>query len=337
VNRRRWLQAAVLLAIGLLILYGLLRTVHPAEVGTAIRGASLGWVLLGFLSSLGFVAIRSWRWHLILSASNSRATLGDATAVTAVGFGVNSVSPFKLGELLRIGMIAQRAEIGVGEAAATVVLERILDVLALLVLAIAAALLSGERSNAGGVWGGLALLSGISIAAGAAAYLMMLNRDRSLALAERLSRLLPERLRAPLLRFTDSVLQGLALLRSPQRFAASGVLSLAIWIVPTLGMIAYFRAVSPNLSLLTLYLAMTLFIITQAISVTPASVGTYEGLFVLVLNAFHAAPASSLTAVAVIAHVGGIAALLVAAALGAVWLRLNRVGLPVRTERALSS
>ena len=332
-SRRRWLQAAGLLIVGLLILYGLLRSVHPTEVAAAIRRASLGWVLLGMLSSLGFLAIRSWRWQLILSASSDRATFGDAAAVTAVGFGVNSVSPFKLGELLRIGMIAQRTDVGIGEAGATVVLERVLDVLALLVLAIATALLSGERSNAGGVWSGLAVLSAISIGA----YVMILNRTRTVSVVERLSRFLPDRLREPVVNLTDSVLRGLALLRSPQRFATSGLLSLVIWVIPTLGLVAYFRAVSPNLPFMTLYLALTLFVITQAISVTPGSVGTYEGLFLLVLSAFQGGPASTLAAVAVISHVGGIAALLLAAALGAVWLRLNRLPLPVRAQSALSS
>ena len=336
-TRRRWVQAAVLLAVGLLILYGLLRSVHPSEVGSAIRGASWGWILLGMLSSLGFIGIRSWRWQIMLEASTPSARLGDATAVTAIGFAVNSVSPFKLGELLRIGAIAQRTGIGVGEAGATVVLERILDVLALLVLALAAALLSGQRSGAGGVWAGLALLSAISLAVGVIAYFMVLNRERSLALVGRISGALPTRLRQPLVDLAVSILRGLTLLRSPARFAITGLLSLVIWIVPTLGLVAYFRSVSGGLPLTTLYLGLTLFVISQAISVTPGSVGTFEGLFVLILGAFGAGSASLLAAAAVIAHIGGIVALLFAGALGALWLRASRTPLPVRTQGPVAS
>ena len=336
-TRGRLIQAAVLLAVGLLILYGLLRTVHPSQVAAAIRGASPGWILLGMLSSLGFVAIRSVRWQVILAASSETARLSDATAVTSVGFGVNSVSPFKLGELLRIGMIAQRSGIGVGEAGATVVLERILDVLALLLLALATAVISGQRSSAGGVWSGLALLSAISLAVGVAAYLMTLNHARTMAIVQSLAGKAPHRLQQPIIDLIQSVLRGLSLLRAPDRFFISGLLSLLTWIVPTLGLVAYFRSVSQTLPLVTLYLALTLFVISQAISVTPASVGTYEGLFVLILSAFQAGPPSTLTAAAVIAHVGGIIALVGAAAVGALWLRFSRPPLPVRTERALTS
>ena len=168
-NRRRLIQAAVLLAIGVLILYGLLRTVHPDEVVAAIRGANPGWIAIGLAGYLAFLVIRGWRWHVILTASAPAATLGDATAVTAIGFALNAVSPFKLGELLRIGAIAPRARIGVGEATATVVLERVLDVLALLVIALAAAAVAGGGSNSFGLWSGVVVIAVASLVIGAVA------------------------------------------------------------------------------------------------------------------------------------------------------------------------
>src|SRR5947209_5827236 len=241
VTKRRAVQAAILLAIGALLLYGIVRTVHPDQVGAAIRRASLGWVILGALSSIGFIALRSLRWQLMLATSGDRVRLTDAAAVTGAGFAVNSVSPFKLGEFLRIGLIAERTGVGIGEAGATVVLERILDVLALLVLAIAAALLSGTRSGAGGMWRGLGVLSAISVVVGVAGYLMARNPEWTLALVRRFSRRVHARFPPPLIDLAASALRGLVLLQAPDRFALSCLLSLIIWIVPTLGLVAYFR------------------------------------------------------------------------------------------------
>ena len=104
---RRAVQAVALLVVGLLILVGVLRSVHPAQVAQALGHASPGWILLGTLSFVGFILVRGWRWQLILGASAPMARFGDATAVTAIGFAVNSVSPFKLGEVLRIAAIPQ--------------------------------------------------------------------------------------------------------------------------------------------------------------------------------------------------------------------------------------
>ena len=336
-NRRRLIQAAVLLAIGVLILYGLLRTVHPDEVVAAIRGANPGWIAIGLAGYLAFLVIRGWRWHVILAASAPAATLGDATAVTAIGFALNAVSPFKLGELLRIGAIAPRARIGVGEATATVVLERVLDVLALLVIALGAAAVAGGGSNSFGLWSGVVVIAAASLVIGVVAYLMVSYPQATLGVIDRAAARLPTRVEAFVDRFAASVLKGLASLRSPARLATAGVLSVLIWLCIDLGLIACFRALTPQLSFPTLTLACTIFIISQAISITPGSVGTYEGFFLLVLSTFGARPASLVAAAAVLNHVGNIAVLLLAGGIGALWLRVRRPALPVGLERPVPS
>jgi len=329
-------QATILLAVGVLILFGLLRSVHPGEVGAAIGHASPGWIALAEVGYLGFILVRGWRWQVILRASAPHAGLGDATAVTAIGFALNSVSPFKLGELLRIGAIAPRVKIGVGEAGATVVVERVLDVLALLVIAVAAAAISGGGSNSFGLWSGVFVIAAVSIAIAVVAYLMVTHPQSTLALIERMATRLPARLRTFVDTFAASVLRGFASLRSPGRLAAAGALSLLVWLCIVIGLSAFFRALTPQLSLSTLVLACTIFVVSQAVSITPGSVGTYEGFFLLVLSTFGARPAALVAAVAVLSHVGNIAALLGAGAIGALWLRLNRPALPVGLERPVA-
>ena len=83
-------------------------------------------------------------------------------------------------------------------------------------------------------------------------------------------------------------------------------------------------------------MACTIFIISQAISITPGSVGTYEGFFLLVLSTFGARPAALVAAVAVLSHVGNIAALLLSGAVGALWLRISRPALPVGSQRPVA-
>ena len=326
----------MLLAIGLLILYGLIRTVHPAEVASAIRGASIGWIVLAELFYVAFILVRGWRWLVILRASAPRVSFADATAVTGIGFAVNSVSPFKLGELLRIGAIAPRAGIGVGEAGATVVVERVLDVLALLVIAVGAAAISGAGSNSFGLWSGVVAIAAVSVVIGVIAYLMVTYPKPTLTVIDRIATHLPSRVGVFVDRFAESVLKGFASLRSPGRLAIAGLLSIVLWLCIVSGLIAYFRALSPQLALSTLVLACTIFIISQAISITPGSVGTYEGFFLLVLSTFGARPAALVAAVAVLSHVGNIAALLLSGAVGALWLRISRPALAVGSQRPVA-
>ncbi|TMD83682.1 MAG: flippase-like domain-containing protein [Chloroflexi bacterium] len=237
--------------------------------------------------------------------------------------------------MLRIGAIAPRVKIGVGEAGATVVVERVLDVLALLVIAVAAAAVSGGSSNSFGLWSGVLVIAAVSVAIGLVAYLMVTHPQATLAIIERMATRLPARLRNFVDTFAASILRGFASLRSPRRLAAAGGLSLLVWLCIVIGLVAFFRALTPELSLSTLVLACTIFVISQAVSITPGSVGTYEGFFLLVLSTFGARPAALVTAVAVLSHVGNIAALLGAGAVGALWLRVNRPALPVGLERSV--
>jgi uncharacterized protein (TIRG00374 family) len=326
---RRLIQAAALLALGLLILYGLLRSVHPEQVAQAIGRATPGWLLLGTAAYALFLLVRSWRWQIILEASAPRVRLTDVLAVTGIGFAVNSVSPFKLGEVVRIAAIAPRAGIGVGEAGATVVLERLLDVLALMVLAVGAAAVSGSASRGAGLWTGVIAFAIVCLGLCALAFLMVSYPERTLGVAARLASRLPARLQRSAGELAASVIKGFTALRSPGRLAATGLLSLLTWVCIVLGLIAFFRAVSAQLSLSTLFLACTIFVVSQAVSITPGSVGTYEGFFLLVLSTFGAGPPALVTAAAVLGHVLNIAVLLFAGAVGALWLRLHRAAAPV--------
>lgn len=331
------IQAAVLLLVGVLILYGLIRTVHPAEVGAAIRHASVGWIALGEVGFLLFILVRGWRWLVILRASAPSAEFGDATAVTGIGFAVNSVSPFKLGEFIRIGAIAPRAGIGIGEAGATVVVERVLDVLALLVIAVVAAALSGAGSHSLGLWSGVVVISAVSMAIGIVAYLMVSYPEPTLRVIEDLAGHLPPRIGRFVDNFAESVLKGFSSLRSPRRLGAASLLSILVWLCIIAGIAAFTRSLTGELSVATLVLACAIFTVSQAVSITPGSVGTYEGFFVLVFTSLGAGPPSLVTAIAVLSHVGNIAALLASGAAGALWLRLKRASLPVGSKRAIAS
>jgi uncharacterized protein (TIRG00374 family) len=321
-SQRRWVQAVVSLAVGVAILAVLIAFVHPDEIARSLRGASPGWIAAGLLGLLAFFVARGWRWQIILHPSTPHASVADATAVTTIGWAVNSVSPFKLGDVVRAAWMAQRTGTGVGATAATVVLERALDVLALLALAVITAAISGSRG--GGSWGRLAVLSIVAAAVAVIGFLAVRDESRTLQLASTLATPLPAGIRQRLLDILPSIFSGFHLLRSRPRLLAAAVLSLAQWALSTGTQFAFFRAVSPQLPTSTLLLALTLFTITQAISVTPGSLGTFEFFFVLTLSAFGASPPALLTAIAVLTHVLGTGFFLICGALGALWLRLVR-------------
>jgi uncharacterized protein (TIRG00374 family) len=116
-----------------------------------------------FLATLWF---RGWRWRYLLAAQQD-VRLRSCLSATCVGFLANNVLPFRLGDLVRVGALAQLEKASVGRVLGTVAVERILDILTLVFflgayLAVAAAGPHQAELMAAGV---LALSGGLFLSA----------------------------------------------------------------------------------------------------------------------------------------------------------------------------
>src|SRR5207247_9281634 len=94
-------------------------------------------------------------------------------------------------ERVRTGAIAPRGGIGVGEAGAPVVVERVLDVLALRVIAVGAAAVSGAGSHSFGLWSGVVVIAAISVMIAVVAFLAVSHPQPTLAMIDRIAKRLP--------------------------------------------------------------------------------------------------------------------------------------------------
>jgi uncharacterized membrane protein YbhN (UPF0104 family) len=145
----------------------------------------------------------------------------------------------------------------------------------------------------------------------------------TLRLASRLVSPLPPRWRQTEHGLVQSLLDGMQAIARPHLLAPVLGLSLAVWLVQSVAVISFFRAVAPPTPYSTLLLATALFTITQSLSVTPGSVGTYELFFVGVFGGLTAADPAQLTAAAVLSHALGTLLFVFWAAIALVYLGGN--------------
>jgi uncharacterized protein (TIRG00374 family) len=75
--------------------------------------------------------LRAERWHRIMHLTGIHAHRSDSYALTTVGYMGNNVLPARAGEMLRVVLMAPRANAGKREVLGTVVAERVLDAIAL--------------------------------------------------------------------------------------------------------------------------------------------------------------------------------------------------------------
>ena len=140
--RLNWQRAAILLALGLLTVALLLAVGGGREAVAALGSADWRLVALAALIHYSGFAVRGHRWQLLLRAAGHRLPYRYVTGLLLSGWFISALVPARAGDAARVGLLRAplnktHASVPVASAASTIVLERALDMLAILALAAA--------------------------------------------------------------------------------------------------------------------------------------------------------------------------------------------------------
>lgn len=125
-----------LLSLGLagLLLYYAFRNVDFVDFMAKAQTVDFTWVLLSIVLSIVAYYARAYRWNILLGPLGySHLTTNRTTLAILVGYLANLAFP-RLGEITRCGMLKKTDDVNVSESLGTVISERIIDLLSLLIL-----------------------------------------------------------------------------------------------------------------------------------------------------------------------------------------------------------
>ncbi|HEX2021084.1 MAG TPA: lysylphosphatidylglycerol synthase transmembrane domain-containing protein, partial [Candidatus Thermoplasmatota archaeon] len=275
---------------------------------------------------------RGIRWRMLFAQSAPDVRLSTTTGATAIGWLANSILPLRGGEVLRAAVVARRDKVSLVTSAATVALERVLDLMGLaLVAAAALLLLTDVAALPGWMIAALEVAWALPIVALVGLFALVRFRDAALRLSERLTRRLGK-VGAKLHRLVDLVLSGLAaLVARPRLLAALMPLTLAVAVCQSLVFTFLVLSFVPGTPAALAFAGASVFLMSFIVSVTPGNVGTYEAAFVAVFVAL-GVPAGAAVPAAVLTHLATtlIVAVAGSAALLALGMDAPRVFRPAR-------
>lgn len=128
------LRILVGVSITALFLWLALRNVDGRELLNALAQVDATWLLAGLGAfGLGY-ACRIKRWHLMLQHDTPQLRWRDCAGPLLASFAVNNVVPFRAGDVLRAFAFRRELSSPPGVVIATLLVERLLDLLMLLVL-----------------------------------------------------------------------------------------------------------------------------------------------------------------------------------------------------------
>lgn len=171
----------------------------------------------------GGILVRSVRWGFLLPGRRLSPVLLFRTLV--IGFMVNDLLPLRLGELARIVLLAKNASTPVGVSIASIVVERVLDGLALIALLGLGMALVGRAEWLLQLTIASAFFVGLTIVLLGAALAPRLAR----AIARAITAPLPGKIQDPLRRLVDGTLDGLRPITHPGIGLSVLALSLLAW------------------------------------------------------------------------------------------------------------
>ncbi|KMY68299.1 hypothetical protein AAU61_00915 [Desulfocarbo indianensis] len=220
---KKWLGRLLPMAFSALFLYLVFRRVEWGRLLETLRTLSyplLAPVVAVYL--LGFIP-RAKKWQLILEHLKP-VSLASCLGYSFVGCAGNAVLPARLGELVRAFLCGRREGAAATAVLSTIVLERVLEVLSLMLLFSLTVWLTGRGELQ--TWA----LLGLGACLGLIALLFVMQRRGGWLVG--LAGLVPAKgLRERLIDLAQRFLEGLAVVRAPGRLFLVLALGLAVYLI----------------------------------------------------------------------------------------------------------
>jgi uncharacterized protein (TIRG00374 family) len=269
-SRRALIQRFVEVGVSLAFLVLALQGINLKALGAALSQANYVWLLPAVGITLLILVVKGVRWQMLFLPEYHLPFAPVFTALCA-GYLASNVLPARLGEAVRVVLLASEEPVGIVRTVSTVVVERLLDLLSLLILLVLLLPFVALPSAMARAAQSLAIVALVGYA-----MLLLLSfwKERVLLAAKRVLRHVRFLDRPPVYEGLGHLIDGFAILRGRLGLALIG-LSLLSWI----GSVAVAWCVAQAFGMTVPVAGITFAVVVVALGmVVPSSPG-YIGVF----------------------------------------------------------
>lgn len=279
---------AIGIAISAVFLWLAVRNVEWSRLWDQIEHVRVMPLLAGFAAALAGLVAMAYRWHVLVGPS-ARVSVADTYDFTTIGFLAGLVIPQRLGDIVKVVLLARRGRVSRTTVLGTVLLERLTDMVML--LSLAAIFAATIRLPI------LLEASLVVVAAVTAGVLIALCFRR--VLITRVSgvarRFLPARpvsfIEVQIAKLAD----GFHTLQSGTQFLSALALAALIWLLAGLSMSAYVQAFDLAVPWYAGFLVILLTNLGGILPSSPGSIGVYHYMTVVALSTWSTDRTAALT------------------------------------------
>ena len=301
---RNHIRTIVVSILAIALLGWFLRNANLGAVLGAVRRARPEMIVAGFV----LVAITYWmrvvRWQYLLEPVGP-TRFRTALRTTVIGFAASFLLPARAGDVLRPYLLARQEGLRPTATFATIVVERVLDLIAVLTLLAYFVWGSGGRAVPVDLLGpiqvaaALAGLAALGLMVGM--FILALHPERVGNIVRGLNRVLPHRIAETLAGLARTFSEGLAVAKTPRPLVIALVWSYPLWIVIALEAWCITQALRIDMSVGGSFLLQALLVIGVAVP-TPGAVGGFHEAYRIGVTTFFGAPNDDAVAAAIVLH-----------------------------------
>lgn len=260
------------LAISVPLIVLVATKVDVAGIGASLHRTDLFWVLIALVFYWAEILLRILRWKRIMASMDARIKYSSISNSFCVGAAANNIFPFRLGDILRVHLVGIQGNVSRYSLMGTIVLEKLLDVVAVLLLTCWGAFETLNRLGAMPRLWFVFVLGILGIMLVGAAYLIV---KFSL-----LPRKALEFFHVRIMHFK----RGFGALFRPKTISLALIETVVIWMFNTLAIWAIIKALGISLATSEVLLLEGLVGVAAAIPSAPAGIGTMQYAFLLTFD-----------------------------------------------------
>ena len=313
------------IGLGIVLIYFSVRGIDFNETLTHLKKVHLGYAGLSLFFIILMQALRSYRWGVILQPMEkiSQFTL---FAVTSVGFLAIAAIPARIGELARPYLIAKKSSIKMSSALGTIIVERVLDSLAVLTMTVAVFILQDLPSwmIKSGILFFIVTMLVIACMIG-----LILRRERAVKIIDRILRWLPGKPAQKVNHVIQHFIDGFQVITDVKRLLYLLLLSAVVWLVDVAAIYTLLLAFGFKLPVLAAFVVMVILIAGIAIPTAPGFIGNWHYACILGLSLFGIAKPEGFS-FALVYH---FLSMIIVIILGAIFLPFNKLSISDMTKQ----
>lgn len=268
-------SAYVGLVVSALFILLVLYQVDLASIGQVLRRTSSFWLITALMFYWVEILLRIIRWKRILISMGTTARYPLISNSFCISAAANNIFPLRIGDILRAHLVGIQGKTSRSSLMGTIVLEKLIDFAAVLLLTFWGAL--GTLSRLGALHKvGLVFLIGTSVLLlTGVSYMLVKKRFKSNGIAI----FFHERF--------GHFKKGFSILLEPKNLLLIFLETVLIWSFNTLAIWAIIKSLGPTLSISEMLLLEGIAGLAAAIPSAPAGIGTLQYAFVLTFGVMH--------------------------------------------------